>query len=49
MEKFEHTWRDRVRMLRGQSLEERDRKSAARLSLLVAKLFAWYDPSPPPR
>ncbi|HVE82183.1 MAG TPA: tetratricopeptide repeat protein, partial [Myxococcales bacterium] len=43
LEKFETTWRDRVRMLRGQSLEERDRKSAARLSLLVAKLFAWYD------
>ncbi|HZN93644.1 MAG TPA: tetratricopeptide repeat protein, partial [Myxococcales bacterium] len=45
LEKFESTWRDRVRMLRGQSLEERDRKSAARLSLLVAKLFAWYDPT----
>ena len=43
LEKFEHTWRDRVRVLRGQSLEERDRKRAARLSLGVAKLFAWYD------
>ncbi|MHB8878711.1 MAG: tetratricopeptide repeat protein, partial [Myxococcaceae bacterium] len=43
IQKFEHTWRDRVRTLRGASLDERDRKSAARLSLLVAKLFAWYD------
>ncbi|WP_037584814.1 tetratricopeptide repeat protein, partial [Stigmatella aurantiaca] len=45
LQRFEQTWRDRVRMLRGMSLEERDRKSAARLSLLVAKLFAWYDPA----
>ncbi|NPC78897.1 non-ribosomal peptide synthase/polyketide synthase [Pyxidicoccus fallax] len=44
LQRFEQTWRDRVRMLRSMSLEERDRKSAARLSLLVAKLFAWYDP-----
>ncbi|MCE9668260.1 tetratricopeptide repeat protein [Myxococcus stipitatus] len=43
LQRFEQTWRDRVRMLRSMSLEERDRKSAARLSLLVAKLFAWYD------
>src|SRR6185436_12314834 len=43
IQKFEHTWRDRVRALRAASLEERDRKQAARLSLLVAKLFAWYD------
>lgn len=41
---FEHTWRDRVRLLRTNSLEERDRKRAARLSLLVAKLFAWFEP-----
>ncbi|MDY7229820.1 tetratricopeptide repeat protein [Hyalangium rubrum] len=45
LQRFEQTWRDRVRMLRSMSLEERDRKSAARLSLLVAKLFAWYDPT----
>ncbi|SEU06983.1 tetratricopeptide repeat protein [Stigmatella erecta] len=45
LQRFEQTWRDRVRVLRGMSLEERDRKSAARLSLLVAKLFAWYDPA----
>ncbi|HZI10337.1 MAG TPA: gliding motility protein, partial [Myxococcus sp.] len=44
LQRFEQTWRDRVRMLRSMSLEERDRKSAARLSLLVAKLFAWYEP-----
>jgi tetratricopeptide (TPR) repeat protein len=45
LQRFEQTWRDRVRMLRSMSLEERDRKSAARLSLLVAKLFSWYDPA----
>jgi tetratricopeptide (TPR) repeat protein len=45
MQRLEQTWRDRVRMLRSMSLEERDRKSAARLSLLVAKLFSWYDPA----
>lgn len=45
LQRFEQTWRDRVRMLRSMSLEERDRKSAARLSLLVAKLFAWYEPT----
>jgi len=43
IQQFEHTWRDRVRLLRTASLEERDRKRAARLSLLVAKLFAWYE------
>ncbi|MFZ5470742.1 MAG: tetratricopeptide repeat protein [Myxococcota bacterium] len=41
--KLEHEWRSRVRDLRAASLEERDRKTAARLSLLVAKLNAWYD------
>ncbi|MBI3185601.1 MAG: tetratricopeptide repeat protein [Myxococcales bacterium] len=43
IEKHEHGWRERVRSLRAASLEERDRKSAARLSLLVAKLHAFYD------
>jgi tetratricopeptide (TPR) repeat protein len=43
LQRFEHTWRDQVRTLRSSSLEERDRKKAARLSLQVAKLFAWYD------
>ncbi|QRK05166.1 tetratricopeptide repeat protein [Archangium violaceum] len=45
LERFEQSWRERARMLRGMSLEERDRKSAARLSLLVAKLHAWYEPA----
>ncbi|PTL82541.1 tetratricopeptide repeat protein [Vitiosangium sp. GDMCC 1.1324] len=45
MQRFEQSWRERARMLRGMSLEERDRKSAARLSLLVAKLHAWYEPT----
>src|SRR5215467_4490851 len=40
---FDQSWRDQVRRLRTASLEERDRKSAARQSLLVAKLFAWCD------
>jgi len=40
---FDLSWRDQVRRLRTASLEERDRKSAARESLLVAKLFAWCD------
>jgi tetratricopeptide (TPR) repeat protein len=34
-----------VRTLRSQSLETQDRKEAARLSLLVAKLFARFDPA----
>ncbi|MFY0524026.1 tetratricopeptide repeat protein [Archangium gephyra] len=45
LQRFEQAWRERARMLRGMSLEERDRKSAARLSLLVAKLHAWYEPA----
>jgi len=45
LQRFEPTWRERARMLKGMSLEERDRKSAARLSLLVAKLHAWYEPT----
>ncbi|MBM7117671.1 tetratricopeptide repeat protein [Archangium primigenium] len=44
LQRFEQSWRDRARTLRGMSLEERDRKSAARLSLLVAKLHAWFEP-----
>lgn len=38
-------WKERVRALRSQSLEERDRKVAARLSLQVARLFSFYDPT----
>src|SRR5262249_45477392 len=40
---FALTGRDQVRRLRPASLDERARKSAARQSLLVAKLFAWCD------
>ncbi len=43
LQKFEHTWRDRVRTLRQQSADERHPRTAAHVSLLVAKLFAWYD------
>ena len=45
LSRFDVTWRDRVRILRGQSLEERDRRRAAKLSLTVAKLFAWFEPA----
>ncbi len=38
-------WRGRVRTLRHQSLDERDRKRAAKLSLSVARLHAAYDPN----
>src|ERR1700687_663910 len=41
IQNFKQTWRDRIRVLRTASLEERDPKAAARLSLLVAKTFAW--------
>ncbi|MFL5320500.1 MAG: gliding motility protein, partial [Myxococcaceae bacterium] len=43
VETIEQTWRDRVRTLRTASLEERDRKKAARMSLVVARLYAWFD------
>lgn len=39
------SWRDKVRQLRSASLEERDRKTAARLSLQVARLFMFYEPA----
>lgn len=45
VENIDQTWRDRVRTLRSQSLEERDRKKAARLSLVVARLFAFFEES----
>lgn len=44
LQAFEQGWRERVKTLRTMSLEERDRKSAARLSLMVARLYAWYEP-----
>ncbi len=45
MEKLPVAWKDKVRQLRTASLDERDRRTAARLSLQVAKLFAFYEPS----
>jgi tetratricopeptide (TPR) repeat protein len=42
--RFAQTWREKVRTLRALAVEERDRRSAARMSLLVAKLHAWYEP-----
>lgn len=38
-------WPAKVKQLRSQSLEERDRRAAARLSLQVARLYAFYEPS----
>ena len=43
--KLEYVWRDKVKQLKTQSLEERDRRVAARLSLQVARLFAFYEPA----
>ena len=40
---LESGWKERVRQLRSQSLEERDRRLAARLSLQVARLYSFYD------
>lgn len=40
---LERDWRNKARSLKAASLEERDRKRAARLSLAVAKLHAFYD------
>lgn len=41
--KLEYVWREKVKGLKAQSLEERDRRAAARLSLQVARLFAFYE------
>ena len=49
IENLKQIWRDRIRVLRTASLEERDPKSAARLSLLVAKLFAFHQPDAAPK
>lgn len=43
--KLEYVWREKVKTLKAQSLEERDRRTAARLSLQVARLFAFYEPA----
>lgn len=42
--KLEYVWREKVKGLKASSLEERDRRAAARLSLQVARLFAFYEP-----
>lgn len=44
LSKLEYTWRDRVKQLKAQSLDERDRRTAARMSLQIARLFAFYEP-----
>ena len=43
IESVKDNWRTRVRVLRQDSLEERDRRKAAYLSLGVARLFATYE------
>lgn len=45
LSKLEYTWRDRVKQLKAQSLEERDRRTAARMSLQIARLYAFYEAS----
>ena len=42
--KLEYVWRDKVKQLKAQSLEERERRVAARLSLQVARMYAFYEP-----
>jgi len=49
VQNLKETWRDQIRVLRTASLEERDPKNAARLSLLVAKLFADQQPDAAPK
>ncbi|MBL9038369.1 MAG: tetratricopeptide repeat protein, partial [Archangium sp.] len=43
--KLEYVWREKVKQLKAQSLEERDRRAAARLSLQAARLYAFYEPT----
>lgn len=45
LSKLEYVWRDKTKQLKALSLEERDRRTAARLSLQVARLFAFYEPA----
>lgn len=45
MGKLEYVWKDKVRTLRSASLEERDRRQAARISLQVARLYAFFEPA----
>lgn len=43
--KLEYVWRERARALKAQSHEEQNRRTAARLSLQVARLYAFYEPA----
>ena len=43
--KLEYVWRDKVKQLKAQSLEERERRVAARMSLQVARMYAFYEPA----
>jgi tetratricopeptide (TPR) repeat protein len=45
LSKLEYVWRDKVKQLKAQSLEERERRVAARLSLQVARMYAFYEPA----
>lgn len=45
MQRLAEEWPTKVKQLRHQSLEERDRRAAARISLHVAKLYSFFDPS----
>jgi tetratricopeptide (TPR) repeat protein len=47
--KLASVWRDKVKTLRSQSLEEKDRRTAARLSLQVARLYAFFEPTATPK
>jgi golgin subfamily B member 1 len=41
--RLEYVWKEKAKGLKSQSLGERDRKKSARLSLRVAKLYAFFD------
>lgn len=45
LSKLEYVWREKVKQLKTRSLEERDRRLAARLSLQVARLYAFFEPT----
>ncbi len=45
MQTLGQDWATKVKQLRHASLEERDRRTAARISLQVAKLYSFYEPT----
>jgi tetratricopeptide (TPR) repeat protein len=45
LSKLEYVWREKVKGLKAASLEERDRRVAARQSLQIARLYAFYEPT----